>query len=34
MVGLVRVVASAAAFSNALGGAFLDDALDGWVEPR
>jgi hypothetical protein len=31
-VGLVRVVASAAAFSDALGGAFLDDALDGWVE--
>ncbi len=31
-VGLVRVAASAAAFSDALGGRFLDDALDGCVD--
>jgi hypothetical protein len=31
-VGLVRVAASAVAFSDALGGGFLDDALDGCVD--
>ena len=31
-VGLVRVTASAAAFSHAIGGGVLDDALDGCVD--
>jgi SAM-dependent methyltransferase len=31
-VGLVRVAASAAAFSDAIGGGYLDDTLDGMVD--